>query len=327
MTAPRGTLPPRDPARAPTPRAEGDDHEQATEGGHPAARGRVRAALGRPGHDGPAGRRRRSRFGLGGRPLPLPRRGRVARAVGGVDAAGGPGRGDLAGHAGTARGCHRLPPADRAGQARRHRGRDQRRSARAGSGCRLERRGVRRLRLPPRAAGRPLRGGLHHRPDAAARGPHRLRRPLLPGARLRAAAARSAARGPTAAHRLQRPADAAHHDALGAGLERLVPDVRQLSGGYRRPARAGRCRLPGGGPRPGRGGAHGGRLRAPARSPRRTRPTDPAAPPLEGSPEQLAQALRDLAAEGIGHVQLVIDPVTPAGVAALAPLLEALDAG
>ena len=56
------------------------------------------------------------------------------------------------------------------------------------------------------------------------------------------------------------------------------------------------------------------------------RATDPAAPPLEGPPEQLAHALRGLAAEGIGHVQLVIDPVTPAGVAALAPLLEALDA-
>lgn len=56
------------------------------------------------------------------------------------------------------------------------------------------------------------------------------------------------------------------------------------------------------------------------------RGSDPTAPPLEGSPEQLAQALRDLAAEGIGHVQLVLDPVTPAGVAALAPVLEALDA-
>jgi alkanesulfonate monooxygenase SsuD/methylene tetrahydromethanopterin reductase-like flavin-dependent oxidoreductase (luciferase family) len=57
------------------------------------------------------------------------------------------------------------------------------------------------------------------------------------------------------------------------------------------------------------------------------RPVDPAAPPIEGTPEQIAQALRDLAAEGIGHVQLVIDPVTVRGVAALAPILEALDAG
>jgi alkanesulfonate monooxygenase SsuD/methylene tetrahydromethanopterin reductase-like flavin-dependent oxidoreductase (luciferase family) len=57
------------------------------------------------------------------------------------------------------------------------------------------------------------------------------------------------------------------------------------------------------------------------------RGSDPAAPPLEGSPEQLAQALRELAAEGIGHAQLVVDPITPAGVAAVAPILEALDAG
>ena len=31
--------------------------------------------------------------------------------------------------------------------------------------------------------------------------------------------------------------------------------------------------------------------------------------------------------EGIGHVQLVVDPITEASVAALAPVLEALDAG
>ena len=35
----------------------------------------------------------------------------------------------------------------------------------------------------------------------------------------------------------------------------------------------------------------------------------------------------ETAAEGIGHVQLVIDPVTPAGLEALMPVLEALDAG
>ncbi len=50
------------------------------------------------------------------------------------------------------------------------------------------------------------------------------------------------------------------------------------------------------------------------------------APPITGSPEEIAAVLRGLAAEGIGHVQLVIDPVTPAGVEALAPVLKALDA-
>ena len=50
-------------------------------------------------------------------------------------------------------------------------------------------------------------------------------------------------------------------------------------------------------------------------------------PPIEGMPEAIAAVLRAYADEGIGHVQLVIDPVTPAGVESLAPVLEALDAG
>jgi alkanesulfonate monooxygenase SsuD/methylene tetrahydromethanopterin reductase-like flavin-dependent oxidoreductase (luciferase family) len=50
-----------------------------------------------------------------------------------------------------------------------------------------------------------------------------------------------------------------------------------------------------------------------------------APPPLSGAPEELAATLRAFATEGIDHVQLVIDPITPAGVAALAPVLEALD--
>jgi alkanesulfonate monooxygenase SsuD/methylene tetrahydromethanopterin reductase-like flavin-dependent oxidoreductase (luciferase family) len=50
------------------------------------------------------------------------------------------------------------------------------------------------------------------------------------------------------------------------------------------------------------------------------------APPISGSPEQIAAVLRQFAARGIGHVQLVIDPVTAAGIEALVPVLEALDA-
>jgi probable F420-dependent oxidoreductase len=49
--------------------------------------------------------------------------------------------------------------------------------------------------------------------------------------------------------------------------------------------------------------------------------------PLEGSPEVIANGLRAYAAEGIGHVQLVVDPITEASVAGLAPMLEALDRG
>jgi len=50
-------------------------------------------------------------------------------------------------------------------------------------------------------------------------------------------------------------------------------------------------------------------------------------PPLEGSPEDIAEGLRAYAREGIGHVQLVVDPITEASVAGLAPVLELLDRG
>ena len=55
--------------------------------------------------------------------------------------------------------------------------------------------------------------------------------------------------------------------------------------------------------------------------------TDPkmAVAPLAGSPEEIAAGLRAYAGEGIGHVQLVVDPITEASVAALAPMLELLD--
>ncbi len=53
----------------------------------------------------------------------------------------------------------------------------------------------------------------------------------------------------------------------------------------------------------------------------------PAVVPLSGPPEALAAELRAYARAGIGHVQLVIDPITAASIEALAPMLEALDAG
>ena len=62
---------------------------------------------------------------------------------------------------------------------------------------------------PVRPPDRPLRGGVHDHPDAPARGRDRLRRPLLPGARLRAAAARPAPERTAADDRLDRAADAA----------------------------------------------------------------------------------------------------------------------
>ena len=48
-------------------------------------------------------------------------------------------------------------------------------------------------------------------------------------------------------------------------------------------------------------------------------------PPIEGSPEELAHAFRAFAAEGIAHLQLVLDPITVESVEALAPVVELLD--
>lgn len=49
------------------------------------------------------------------------------------------------------------------------------------------------------------------------------------------------------------------------------------------------------------------------------------APPIEGPPELIAETLRGFAREGIGHVQLVLDPISEASLEALAPMLENLD--
>ena len=49
------------------------------------------------------------------------------------------------------------------------------------------------------------------------------------------------------------------------------------------------------------------------------------APPLEGTAEAIADGLRGYARQGIGHVQLVIDPITEASLDALGSVLENLD--
>ncbi len=51
----------------------------------------------------------------------------------------------------------------------------------------------------------------------------------------------------------------------------------------------------------------------------------PAIRPITGTSEEIAGVLRAFAAEGIAHVQLVVDPITLASLDALAPVLEALD--
>jgi alkanesulfonate monooxygenase SsuD/methylene tetrahydromethanopterin reductase-like flavin-dependent oxidoreductase (luciferase family) len=47
---------------------------------------------------------------------------------------------------------------------------------------------------------------------------------------------------------------------------------------------------------------------------------------LSSEPGSLAEALRAIAAEGIGHVQLVLDPITLDSIRAIAPVLTHLDA-
>jgi len=47
--------------------------------------------------------------------------------------------------------------------------------------------------------------------------------------------------------------------------------------------------------------------------------------PLHGSPEAMAEELRAYAREGIGHVQLVLDPITRESIERFAPVLALLD--
>jgi alkanesulfonate monooxygenase SsuD/methylene tetrahydromethanopterin reductase-like flavin-dependent oxidoreductase (luciferase family) len=51
-----------------------------------------------------------------------------------------------------------------------------------------------------------------------------------------------------------------------------------------------------------------------------------APPPLEGDAADMAQVLRAYAGQGIGHVQLVMDPITRGSIEAFAPVLELLEA-
>jgi alkanesulfonate monooxygenase SsuD/methylene tetrahydromethanopterin reductase-like flavin-dependent oxidoreductase (luciferase family) len=48
-------------------------------------------------------------------------------------------------------------------------------------------------------------------------------------------------------------------------------------------------------------------------------------PALTGGPEAIADGLRAIAATGISHVQLVLDPITSGAIGELAPVLESLD--
>ena len=49
-----------------------------------------------------------------------------------------------------------------------------------------------------------------------------------------------------------------------------------------------------------------------------------AAKGITGTPDEIAQAFRDFYAAGISHIQIVLDPITPASIAWLAPVIELL---
>ena len=51
------------------------------------------------------------------------------------------------------------------------------------------------------------------------------------------------------------------------------------------------------------------------------------APPVSGSPEEIAAGLAAFAGAGISHLQLVLDPITVGSIEALGPVLEILDRG
>jgi hypothetical protein len=48
---------------------------------------------------------------------------------------------------------------------------------------------------------------------------------------------------------------------------------------------------------------------------------------MTGSPEEIAETFRAYAREGIGHIQLMLDPNTLKGIGSVAPVLELLDRG
>ena len=160
-------------------------------------------------------------------------------------------------------------------------------------------------------------------------GRDRLRGRVLRGPRLRAPAPPGPARRAAAHDRLDRGADARrsplpHVDAWNV----WYADTGNRPPGVPAAPRPGRRGLPGRRPRPrptwsGRWPCSSGCRAAPAGR-RATRTA--VAPPVEGPPEVIAEALRGFAREGIGHVQLVVDPITTASLEALAPVLELLDA-
>ena len=84
--------------------------------------------------------------------------------------------------------------------------------------------------------------------------------------------------------------------------------------------------MPGEWTRPGDTGADGVGVDLRGLAPSTTGWRRPAqAIPLAGTPDEMAEGLLAFGREGISHLQLVLLPTTPAGIAAFAPVMELLD--
>ena len=262
--------------------------------------------------------------------LPAARRRPRPRAVGGLDDARGAGGGHLPDHPRPARRGDRLPRPGDAGQDGGDGGRDQRRPPGPGPG-----RGLERASSSPPSASRSTTGSAasRRRSRSSARCCARARSTSRASSSRLATASwcRARATGRPAAHdRLARVRGCSRSrrrtwtpgtrgstpsgtDPAGiAPLRDLVDAAARAAG--RDPVEIERTvalqvRLPG-----GRGRIQGDRAKD-------------AIPPVEGSAAEIASTLRAFAAEGIAHVQLVVDPITLASLDALAPVLEDLDRG
>ena len=303
------------------------------QGRRPAAGGRARRPLaGVPGPR-PDGRVARLRLDLGRRPPPLPpaRRSRGARSVGVLDDARRARRVD---RAGSSSGRSSPRPASTPRRCWPRRPRRSTRSAAAGSSWGSARAGTRPSTRPSASrsttgsAGSRRRSRSSGRCSARARSTSRVATTPARDCELLPRGPRPG--GPPILLGSSRRADAGDRRAAHRRLERVVRRHRQRPAGVAplrdRVDAAARAAGPGS----GRDRANGRRPRpAHRRHGAGSRATSRRAeiPRSEGPPETLAEELRAYAREGIGHVQLVLDPITEASLEEFAPVLDLLDQG
>jgi len=261
----------------------------------------------------------RVRFDVVGRSLPLPPSSRRnIRVLGWMVATLGPRQRDKPGRAGSARGLHQLPPSDGAREDRRHHRRNLRWTPDSGNRGRLDRSGVPGPRCPVRPLGEPVRGGptiiatLLREGEIDFDGQYyqALECELCPrGLRPKGPPIMVGATHDRMIHLAAKQADILNRDfgpTSHADLEARHAQVDTA------------CATVG---------------RAPATL-ERTVAVAVDLPDSEitvtrdaitGTPEELAESLRGIAASGVTHVQIWLEPSTLAGIETFAPTLELLD--